>query len=294
MTMATKQIERVIAPESKHFVGDGFLVYNMIPGSGGLTMQRMSPFIMLDYNAPHYFPPSDEPKGVGVHPHRGFETVTIAYKGKVEHHDSSGGGGVIEEGDVQWMTAASGVLHKEFHEKEWSKKGGEFQMVQLWVNLPAAHKMSKPGYQAITDTQMQRYKIDEAGSAVKVISGEYMGVKGAAKTFTPVHLYNATLKAGVSATFDLPATYNTALLVIEGAVTVNGTHKVPANNLGLFANNGETFTAEATTDAVVLILSGEPINEPIAAHGPFVMNTREEIMEAFHDYNVGKFGYLED
>jgi redox-sensitive bicupin YhaK (pirin superfamily) len=229
-----------------------------------------------------------------VHPHRGFETVTIAYKGKVEHHDSSGGGGVIEEGDVQWMTAASGVLHKEFHEKEWSKKGGEFQMVQLWVNLPAAHKMSKPGYQAITDTQMQRYKIDEAGSEVKVISGEYMGVKGAAKTFTPVHLYNATLKADVSATFDLPATYNTALLVIEGAVMVNGTHKVPANNLGLFANNGETFTVEATTDAVVLILSGEPINEPIAAHGPFVMNTREEIMEAFHDYNVGKFGYLED
>jgi len=186
MTMATKQIERVIAPESKHFVGDGFLVYNMIPGSSGLTMQRMSPFIMLDYNAPYYFPPSNQPKGVGVHPHRGFETVTIAYKGKVEHHDSTGGGGVIEEGDVQWMTAASGVLHKEFHEKEWSKKGGEFQMVQLWVNLPAAHKMSKPGYQAITDAQMQRYKIDEAGSEVKVISGEYMGVKGAAKTFTPV------------------------------------------------------------------------------------------------------------
>lgn len=291
--MATKKIERLIEPSGTHFVGDGFRVHNLIPGSEGLSMERMSPFIMLDYNAPYYFSPSETPRGVGVHPHRGFETVTIAYQGKVEHHDSSGGGGVIAEGDVQWMTAASGVLHKEFHEEAWSKKGGTFQMVQLWVNLPAKDKMSKPKYQALTNKNIGKVVLADQESVVEVIAGHYAGVQGAADTFTPIHLLNVKLKKGMRADFSFPAAYNTAALVLEETVTVNQT-AVPTNGFVLFENQGEDFDVEATEDAVVLILSGEPINEPIAAHGPFVMNTREELLQAFNDYNEGKFGYLED
>jgi redox-sensitive bicupin YhaK (pirin superfamily) len=291
--MSTKKIERLIQPSGPHFVGDGFRVHNIIPGSEGLSMERMSPFIMLDYNAPYYFSPSETPRGVGVHPHRGFETVTIAYQGKVEHHDSSGGGGVIAEGDVQWMTAASGVLHKEFHEEAWSKKGGIFQMVQLWVNLPAKDKMSKPKYQALTNKNIGKVVLADQESMVEVIAGQYAGVAGAAETFTPIHLLNVKLKKGMQANFSFPAAYNTAALVLEGTVAVNGT-AVPTNGFVLFENRGEDFDVEATADAVVLVLSGEPINEPIAAHGPFVMNTREELLQAFNDYNEGKFGYLED
>jgi redox-sensitive bicupin YhaK (pirin superfamily) len=252
----------------------------------------MDPIIMMDYNSKHYFEPSNTPKGVGVHPHRGFETVTIAYKGKVEHHDSSGGGGIIGEGDVQWMTAASGVLHKEFHEKEWSKKGGEFQMVQLWVNLPAKDKMSAPKYQSIENSSMSKVNIDKG--IVEIIAGEYQGIKGTANTFTPLHLYNARLKQGANAHFSFPAHYNTALLVIEGSIIVNNEHKAPLDHFVLMGNVGETFEITAQEDSVVLVLSGEPINETIVAHGPFVMNTKQEIIEAFNDFNQGKFGYLED
>jgi redox-sensitive bicupin YhaK (pirin superfamily) len=292
--MKMREIERIINPYSRHFVGDGFLVYNIIPGSQGLTMQRMSPFIMMDYNAPHYFSPVEVPRGVDVHPHRGFETVTIAYKGKVEHHDSSGGGGVIGQGDVQWMTAGSGVLHKEFHEKEWAKQGGEFQMVQLWVNLPAKDKMSAPKYQAILAKEMEEVLLDEVGSKVKVIAGAYEGAKGKASTFTPIHLMNAYLKKDKEAIFTFPNHYTTALLVLEGEVKVNE-EEVPTNNFVLFENNGgETFQIKAISeDSLVLILSGEPILEPIAAHGPFVMNTKAELMQAFEDFNNGKFGELD-
>jgi redox-sensitive bicupin YhaK (pirin superfamily) len=257
-------------------------------------MQRMSPFIMLDYNSKFYFPPSKTPKGVGVHPHRGFETVTIAYKGKVAHHDSGGGGGVIAEGDVQWMTAASGVLHKEYHEEAFSKKGGDFQMVQLWVNLPAKDKMGTPKYQAIENKNINRYQLENNSGEIEVIAGQYEDVKGSATTFTPLHLLNAKLNKGAKASFSFPENFNTALLVIEGNIIVNESVKTATNHLALFENKGETFTIEATDDAVVLILSGEPIHEPIAAHGPFVMNTQAEILQAFHDYNQGKFGYLED
>lgn len=292
--MATKKIEVVAAPREPHFVGDGFRVHNFIPSGYRLDMQRMTPFIMLDYNSKYHFPPSQHPKGVGVHPHRGFETVTIAYKGSVAHHDSSGGGGVIGEGDVQWMTAASGVLHKEYHEETFSKEGGVFQMVQLWVNLPAKDKMSTPKYQAIKHDSIPRYQLENHAGEVEVIAGEYQGIKGAASTFTPVHLMNARLNEGGSATFDFPANYNTALLVIEGSVVVNGEESVSTDHLALFENAGETFTIQASENALVLVLSGEPINEPIAAHGPFVMNTREQLIEAFNDFNQGKFGYLED
>lgn len=290
--MSTKSLELVVSPSAPHFVGDGFRVHNFIPSAYKLDMRRMDPIIMLDYNSKYHFEPSPQPKGVGVHPHRGFETVTIAYKGKIEHHDSSGGGGVIEEGDVQWMTAASGVLHKEFHEREWSKKGGEFQMVQLWVNLPAKDKMTKPKYQAIESANMSRVQLENNGGVIEIIAGEYRNVKGAASTFTPLHLFNAKIKQGHHVDFSFPSAFNTALLVIEGSIKVNGGDIVPTDHFVLMANDGEDFVVEASSDALVLVLSGEPINEPIASHGPFVMNTREEIVQAFEDYQNGKFGYL--
>jgi len=291
--MATKNIETIISPKPAHFVGDGFRVHNFIPGTYPLTMKRMDPFLVLDYNAKFHFNGSETPRGVGVHPHRGFETVTIAYQGKVEHHDSAGGGGIIGEGDVQWMTAARGVLHKEYHEKEWSKEGGIFQMVQLWVNLPAKDKMSKPKYQTIKNNEIQKVDLGENGF-VEVIAGEHEGIKGSASTFSPVNLMNAKLKSGGKATFNFPENFNTAALVVEGSILVNGEQKVQTNHFVLFENKGETFTLEAAEDSVILILSGEPLNEPIVPHGPFVMNTQQEIMQAFEDFNTGKFGYLED
>lgn len=292
--MSTKRVEVVIPPREPHYVGDGFRVHNFIPSAYRLDMKRMDPFIMLDYNSRYYFPPSEKPRGVGVHPHRGFETVTIAYQGKVAHQDSGGGGGVIAEGDVQWMTAASGVLHKEYHEEAFSKEGGDFHMVQLWVNLPAKDKMSKPKYQSITNANIAKYNLPDDAGVVEIIAGEYKGNPGTASTFSPVHLLNVKLKAGGNATFDFPANYNTGLLIIEGSIKVNGNEVVPTDNFVLFENEGETITISASEDAVVLLMSGQPLNEPIAAHGPFVMNTRQEIVQAFEDFNMGRFGYLED
>ena len=290
--MNTKNIEIVIAPREPHFVGDGFRVHNFIPSGYHLDMKRMDPFIMLDYNSKFNFPATDKPKGVGVHPHRGFETVTIAYEGSVSHHDSSGGGGTIHQGDVQWMTAASGVLHKEYHAEEFYKQGGIFQMVQLWVNLPAKDKMSTPKYQAIEHKDIPTVEVENG--FIEVISGEYNQTKGAASTFSPVNMLNAKLNEGGKANFSFPANYNTVLLVIDGEVKVNNQEIVPTDHLLLFTNEGEDFSIEATKNSVVLILSGEPLNEPIASYGPFVMNTQEQIREAFEDFNNGKFGTLED
>lgn len=290
--MNTKNIEAVIAPREPHFVGDGFRVHNFIPSGYHLDMKRMDPFIMLDYNSKFNFPATDKPKGVGVHPHRGFETVTIAYQGSVSHHDSAGGGGTIHQGDVQWMTAASGVLHKEYHAEEFYKQGGIFQMVQLWVNLPAKDKMSTPKYQAISHKDIPT--VDVENGFVEVIAGEYNQAKGAASTFSPVNMLNAKLNEGGKANFSFPANYNTVLLVIEGEVKVNEQEIVPTDHLLLFTNEGEDFTIEATENSIVLILSGEPLNEPIASYGPFVMNTQDQIREAFDDYNNGKFGTLEN
>lgn len=292
--MKTKHVELVVAPPKPHFVGNGFRVHNFIPSGYHLDMQRMDPFLLLDYNSKFYFPPSEKPKGVGVHPHKGFETVTIAYKGKVAHHDSSGGGGVIGEGDVQWMTAASGVLHKEYHEENFGKSGGDFQMVQLWVNLPAEAKKSKPKYQAITHDSVNKYELPENAGKIEVIAGNYNDIKGAASTFTPVHLLNARLEKNANAEFSFPENYNTALLVIEGKIKINGSETVELDHLALFENTGETFQIEALEKSVVLVLSGEPLNEPIAAQGPFVMNTRQELEQAFDDFNHGRFGQLEN
>ena len=290
--MNTKNIEAVIAPREPHFVGDGFRVHNFIPSGYHLDMKRMDPFIMLDYNSKFHFPATDKPKGVGVHPHRGFETVTIAYEGSVSHHDSSGGGGTIHQGDVQWMTAASGVLHKEYHAEEFYKQGGIFQMVQLWVNLPAKDKMSTPKYQAIEHKDIPTVEVENG--FIEIIAGEYNQTKGVASTFSPVNMLNAKLNEGGKANFSFPANYNTVLLVIDGEVKVNNEEIVPTDHLLLFTNEGEDFSIEATENSVVLILSGEPLNEPIASYGPFVMNTQEQIREAFEDFNNGKFGTLED
>lgn len=290
--MATKNVEIVYSPSDPHFVGDGFRVHNYIPSKHRLDMKRMDPFIMLDYNSQFEFSPSEEPRGVGVHPHRGFETVTIAYKGAVSHHDSNGGSGTIYEGDVQWMTAASGILHKEYHEKEFSRKGGIFQMVQLWVNLPKVHKMSDPKYQPISNQTISRYYLPENGGEVEVIAGEFNGVKGVAQTFTPINIYNIKLKKGKKIDLQLPAHYNTGLLAVEGSFTINKIEEVPTDFFALMDNDGENFSLEAIEDSVILVLSGEPIGEPIAAHGPFVMNTRNELVQAFEDFNAGKFGTL--
>ena len=292
--MSIKKIEIIVPPREPHFVGDGFRVHNFIPSAYRLDMQRMDPFIMLDYNSRFYFPPSDKPLGVGVHPHRGFETVTIAYKGRVAHHDSAGGGGIIGEGDVQWMTAASGVLHKEYHEETFSKEGGEFQMVQLWVNLPAKFKMSNPKYQAIANQEMGIMELENMGGIVEIIAGEYKGIKGPANTFTPISMLNVKLNSNGEAEFNFPAHFNTALLVVEGEVLVNEDAMVPVNHFILMENKGEEFKIKGLQNSTVLVLSGEPINEPIAAHGPFVMNTRQELVEAFQDFQNGMFGYLED
>lgn len=289
--MKTKQIEKVIKPGKAHFVGDGFRVHGFIPAA--ITMERMDPFLVFDYNATYNFPASEIPKGVGVHPHRGFETVTLAYKGRVEHGDSSGGGGIIAEGDVQWMTAASGILHKEFHETEWSKTGGDFQMVQLWVNLPSKYKMTAPKYQALANASIPKVELDGGLGTVEVVAGAYQETAGAASTFTPVHLYNGKLKQGGRMDFTLPEHFNTAVLVLEGQVTING-EPIPTDHFVLFKNEGTDIHIEADSDALVLVLSGEPINEPIAAYGPFVMNTEEELKQAFRDFQTGKFGHLAD
>jgi len=288
-----RSIEQIIPPPPAHMVGDGFRVHNFFPSSGSMNIQRMSPFFLLDYGAKIEFPPSDTPRGVGVHPHRGFETVTIAYKGRVAHHDSAGNAGVIGEGDVQWMTAASGILHKEYHESEWSKLGGEFQMVQLWVNLPAKFKMSKPKYQPIRREEFGKVVLPDGKGVIEIIAGNFNKTNGPATSFTPIEMYNARLKKGAKVHFSLPQNYNTGFVIIEGAVTVN---EKPAatDHFVLFANDGTDIYVEATEDAIVLILSGEPIHEPIVPYGPFVMNSKQEIVDAYDDWNSGKFGVLED
>ncbi|WP_113663593.1 pirin family protein [Pedobacter nanyangensis] len=291
MPTTFKKVAAILNPTAPHMVGDGFRVHNFFPSGYKI---KMDPFYLLDYNAKLEFSPSNTPRGVGVHPHRGFETVTIAYHGAVAHHDSAGNSGVIYPGDVQWMTAASGILHKEYHEENYSKKGGPFQMVQLWVNLPAKHKMTAPKYQSVTHREMASFELPNHEGKIEVIAGNYNGVKGSASTFTEIELYNLRLKAGAKAHLETPAHFNTALLVIEGSIAVNGNEKATTNQLVHFAHEGNAITIEASEDAVVLYLSGDPINEPIAQYGPFLMNKPEELQQAIEDYNTGKFGYLEE
>lgn len=292
--MKLKSVEKVVPPPPAHMVGDGFTVHNFIPGGAQISNKRMSPFYMLDYNALQDLPGSEVPRGVGVHPHRGFETVTIAYAGSIAHHDSRGNAGVIHPGDVQWMTAASGVLHKEYHEAEFSKRGGLFQMVQLWVNLPARYKMTEPGYQAISAREISKVNLPESAGELDVIAGAFAGVKGPAHTFTPVELYNIRLKKGASVSIPSPDNYNTALLSVSGTASIQTETVLAQDHFALMANDGDTVIVRAVSDCILLFMSGAPIEEPIAAYGPFLMNHPQELQQAISDYHDGKFGTLED
>lgn len=291
--MAIKKVESIIAPPAPHMVGDGFRVHNFIPHLGQLSRERMNPFILLDYNAKMEFSPREEPRGVGVHPHRGFETVTIVYKGKVAHHDSRGNSGVIDPGDIQWMTAASGVLHKEYHEDKFSRQGGEFHVVQLWINLPAKDKKAEPKYQSIMNSEIPKVELPNDAGQIEVIAGNYQDTKGVASTFTPMYLYNIRLNRGESVELSFPENYNTAVLAVEGSVKINNNELVPTDYFALFENKGEHFSIQAVNKATILVLSGEPINEPIASYGPFVMNNVAELKQAYIDLGAGKFGKLD-
>ncbi len=273
-----------------HWVGNGFPVRSVFDYNG--LGRELSPFLLLDYAAPYPFPPGNERRGVGAHPHKGFETVTVAYQGELEHRDSSGGGGKIGAGDVQWMTAGNGIVHEEFQSHDFTRKGGTLQMVQLWVNLRAKDKSAKPGYQTLLRAQIPVVDLPEEGGTVRVIAGEYDGHKGAAKTFTPINLWDVNLRAGKLAELPLPDGHTTTFLVLSGAVVVNGGGDAGEGDLAIFARAGESISVKAKTDARLLVMDGEPIAEPVVGHGPFVMNSRAEIQQAFEDFQLGRMGEL--
>ncbi|HFD2029816.1 TPA: pirin family protein [Clostridium perfringens] len=285
-----RTIENIFKAPEPHMVGDGFRVSQYIP-TGIKSMERLSPFLLLDYNAPYYFKPSETRLGVGAHPHRGFETVTIAYDGKVEHHDNKGNHGIIGPGDVQWMTAASGIMHKEYHETEFSKNGGIFHMVQLWVNLPKDKKMIEPKYQPLLKEEMGVLKLDNDKGEISIIAGEVNGGKGPANTFTNINLYNINLKNYGNTTLSEPKNFNTAILILKGEAKVNEDKICKEGDFIIFDNvEGEILLESLTEESLFLVLSGEPINEPVVSHGPFVMNTLGEILDAYEDFRNNKFG----
>ena len=280
-----KKVTSIHRGPPAHWVGNGFHVRSLFMYDG--QAETISPFLLLDYAAPEAFASSEQPRGVGRHPHRGFETVTIAYQGGVEHRDSAGNHGVIGPGDVQWMTAASGIVHEEWLEGAFNRRGGTMEMAQLWVNLPAKDKMAAPGYQDIRSTQIPVVNVD-AGASVRVIAGEFRGAKGPARTFTPINVWDTRIKAGHRIEMDFQEGYTTLLAVLKGKITINGEEAAVAAELAILDRAGKQITLEATADAVVLVLNGEPINEPVVGYGPFVMNTHGEIQEAFRDFQSGR------
>lgn len=285
-----KHVNQIVKAAAPHMVGDGFRVQSTLPGGTRSENNRISPFIMMDYAAPNYIPPSPRPRGVGEHPHKGFETVTIVYQGELEHRDSTGSHGFLYPGDVQWMTAAGGILHEEKYSEAFTKTGGKAEFAQLWVNLPKAFKNNPAGYQNLTKAEIPVINIGTE-SYVRVIAGEYGDVKGAARTFSPLNVLDVRLKKGDTVTFSVPAHFNTAAVVFQGEADING-QSLKAVETALFEKEGTEITLTALEDATVLVLSGEPIDEPIFAYGPFVMNTEEEIVTAINDFNAGKMGSL--
>jgi len=273
-----------------HWVGDGFPVRSLL--ARDRVGDHASPFLLLDYAGPVNFAPGVTPRGVGVHPHRGFETVTIVYQGEVDHRDSAGNGGHIGPGDVQWMTAAGGILHEELHSKRFTKEGGTLEMVQLWVNLPAANKSVEPGYQTLLDRDIPTVSLPDGAGALRVIAGSYAGAQGPARTFTPVNLWDLRLKQQGSLGLDLPEGHSVGLAVLRGNVLVNGSDLVGEAQFVLFGRDGGGVTLDASSDVTALVLSGEPINEPVAMYGPFVMNTEQEIRQAMTDFQSGRFGKI--
>lgn len=276
--------------DERHWVGDGFPVRSVF--SYGELGKELSPFLLLDYAGPADFPPAKHRRGVGEHPHRGFETVTIVYSGEVEHRDSSGGGGVIGPGDVQWMTAGSGIVHEEYHGPDFARRGGPFEMIQLWVNLPARDKMTAPGYQGITDAQIPRIALPNDAGFVRVIAGSYAGNAGPARTFSPMNVWDVRLGAGQRAELEVPEGYTTALLVLKGRVRLASGEVAGEADLAVLERAGAKLALEALEDVTLLLLNGQPIDEPIAGYGPFVMNTQAEIRQAITDYQNGRMGRI--
>ena len=286
-----RTVERVFRGAPHHWVGDGFHVSNYFP-SATETQKRMSPFFLLDYQKPEAFAPTTRRRGVGTHPHRGFETVTIAYQGRIAHRDSAGNGGVIGPGEVQWMTAGSGILHNEFHEEGFARTGGILHMMQIWVNLPRSHKLTAPKYQALTDQSIATVPLAGEKGVVRVISGAYEDTGGPAETFSPAHMLDLRLEPGAVVRLPTPRDYNTAALVLQGQVTANGSKPVSEGEFILFKNDGDEVVVESLAESIVLFLSGAPIDEPLVHYGPFVMNSVDEINEAVDDFNSGRFGQL--
>lgn len=285
-----KKLLRIQTQNQGHWVGDGFPVRSIF--SYNDLGREMSPFLLMDYAGPAEFKPADHRRGVGEHPHRGFETVTIVYSGEVEHRDSAGGGGVIGPGDVQWMTAASGLVHEEFHGEKFAKAGGRFEMVQLWVNLPKAHKMDRPRYQGITSQTIPVVNLPEEAGTLRVIAGDYQGVKGPAETFTPINLWDLRLKAGHTVKLQVPQGHTTSLFVLSGRITVMGGQSLVDATLGVLESEGDVVVLNVEADTKLLFLGGEPIQEPIVGYGPFVMNSKAEIMQAIVDFEAGRMGKL--
>lgn len=286
-----KQLNRITPQASAHWVGDGFPVRNLI--SIPRDAEQASPFLMLDFAGPQHFAPACAPRGVGEHPHRGFETVTIVYQGEVAHRDTTGNSGVIGPGDVQWMTAAAGVLHDEFHSPTFTAQGGTLEMAQLWVNLPARDKLGEPGYQAIEAAQIPEIALPGNAGSLRVIAGECAGAQGPARTHTPMNVWDLRLNAGSHVAFTLPEGWTTLLVVLSGQVTV-GEQTVQAAQTGHFSRVGTGLAVTADEASHALLLSGTPLDEPVAHYGPFVMNTKQELIEAIEDFNSGRFGRLAD
>jgi redox-sensitive bicupin YhaK (pirin superfamily) len=276
--------------ERGHWVGDGFPVRSLF--SYNELGKHVSPFLLLDYAGPHNFEPTTSRRGVGQHPHRGFETVTIVYDGEVEHRDSTGRGGVIGPGDVQWMTAGGGILHEEFHSGAFAKTGGPFRMVQLWVNLPAKDKMTAPGYQGILNAEIPTVVLSDDAGTARIIAGELDGSKGPARTFTPVNVWDVRLNRDTETVLDLPEGHTSILVVLSGRITVDGGETAGTAEALLMSTDGEGVRVHADADTVLLVLSGEPIDEPIVGYGPFVMNSEDEIRQAIGDFNSGRFGQI--
>lgn len=286
-----KTIHGIYSAPRPHWVGNGFPVRSLF--NYNEHGEQLSPFLLLDHAGPHEFTPTAGRRGVGQHPHRGFETVTIVYEGEVEHRDSTGAGGIIGPGDVQWMTAASGILHEEFHSRDYAARGGAFHMAQLWVNLPASDKMATPGYQSLTNAQIPDVALPDDAGRVRVIAGEFAGQQGPAHTFTAMNVWDVRMNAGKSAALSLPQGHTLAVVVLQGTVLINGQEVARADQVVQLGRDGTDVTLEANNDSLLLVLSGEPIVEPIVGQGPFVMNTEEEIRVAINDFNTGKFGRIQ-
>ena len=290
-TMPMKTIIGTTSAPGRHWVGNGFPVHGMF-GYSGPDVPTRSPFLLLDYAAPTHFEPTTHRRGVGQHPHRGFETVTIVYDGEVEHRDSTGQGGVIGKGDVQWMTAGSGILHEEFHSTEYAKRGGPFEMVQLWVNLPKKDKMAPAGYQGILDAQIPAVALPDDAGMLRVIAGDYDGNAGPARTFSPINVWDVRLGAGKTASLPQPEGWTTLVVVLAGTVQLNGETVLRPAQMATLSTEGSDVVIEANGDAKLLLLAGEPIDEPVVGYGPFVMNSQQEIVQAIADFNGGRFGQM--